>query len=204
MNIQQVLASATLGVALVLSTSEVHAQVPSLPEEYCNDLKCTREYKPVCSSDGTTFTTYSNYCQYEKARCANPNVFLQSLTPCVGDNPMQDHHQAEAATSCTRHCTEVYLPVCGSNQKTYTNQCHLENAQCEDASLQLLHEGECPYPQPRLCGKMCVMVDAPVCGSDTKTYSNQCALENAQCDDESLGVAHEGKCKQQRRMRHYM
>ena len=45
------------------------------------------------------------------------------------------------------------------------------------------------------CGFVCIPGLPPVCGSDGKTYSDICALKNAQCHDPSLTLVHEGECK---------
>ena len=44
------------------------------------------------------------------------------------------------------------------------------------------------------CGFVCIPGLPPVCGSDGKTYSDICALKNAQCHDPSLTLVHEGCC----------
>ena len=35
------------------------------------------------------------------------------------------------APSCSKQCTRIFLPVCGSDAKTYNNLCLLEIADCE-------------------------------------------------------------------------
>ena len=53
--------------------------------------------------------------------------------------------------------------------------------------------------QPLLCARMCIKSWQPVCGSNGKTYSNDCHLKNAQCGHPELKLAHEGECKGKRK-----
>ena len=81
-------------------------------------------------------------------------------------------------------CTLEYAPVCGEDNVTYSNMCHMEAAQME-----LAYNGQCirTIPQPEIA---CTKEYRPVCGSDDKTYGNMCML-----DASGIDLAYAGECK---------
>nr|ACB78013.1 semigranular hemocyte specific kazal-type proteinase inhibitor [Pacifastacus leniusculus] len=98
---------------------------------------------------------------------------------------------------CGRYCGRDLRPVCGSNGRTYHNACLLENARCVDPTITHQHEGPCATGGGggrRLCARYCGSTVNPVCGSDGTTYPNQCMLEIAQCNDDTLARAYNGEC----------
>ena len=48
-------------------------------------------------------------------------------------------------TDCPQVCTSDYTPVCGTDSKTYSNECAMEVAACKDGKtdLTVAYVGEC-------------------------------------------------------------
>ena len=44
---------------------------------------------------------------------------------------------------CDRACTDEFSPRCGSDGKTYDNQCYFQIAVCKNPRLRLAKYGEC-------------------------------------------------------------
>ena len=80
-------------------------------------------------------------------------------------------------------CTLEYAPVCGEDNVTYSNMCHMEVDQVE-----LAYNGECKVST--LPKGACTKEYRPVCGSDDKTYGNMCML-----DASGIDLAYAGECK---------
>ncbi|KAM4651283.1 agrin isoform 2-T2 [Discoglossus pictus] len=116
-------------------------------------------------------------------------------------------------------CPSVVAPVCGSDYSTYSNECELERAQCnQQRRIKVISKGPCGSRDPCssvscsygstcvrsadgqtakcVCPTTCAGVpENVVCGSDGKDYRNECHLNKQACDNqENLYKKFDGPC----------
>ncbi|XP_028394352.1 uncharacterized protein LOC114518524 isoform X7 [Dendronephthya gigantea] len=184
----------------------------------CQCPKCPPKTKRVCGSDGKT---YINECELRKQSCTTKtNIKVLHEGKC---NPCDEKHCSnnaqcvvdsdyKASCQCPK-CPPKTKRVCGNDGKTYINECELRKQSCTTkTSIKVLHEGKCNPCEDKKCpiNAQCV-VDSDykascqcpkcppetkrVCGSDGKTYINECELRKQSCTTKTnIKVLHEGKC----------
>lgn len=92
--------------------------------------------------------------------------------------------------TCEPCLGQAYNPVCGSNGKTYWNNCELNNAlTCfGDSGVTRTCLGACTADKCPACPSTC----SPVCGDDGITYMNACAATT--CGTKAKEVDYNGRC----------
>ncbi|KAK9392036.1 agrin [Crotalus adamanteus] len=116
-------------------------------------------------------------------------------------------------------CPSVVAPVCGSDYSTYSNECELEKAQCnQQRRIKVMSKGACGSKDPCaevacsfgstcvrstdgqsakcICISFCGSVpENAVCGSDGKDYRSECHLNRHACDkQENIFKKLDGPC----------
>ncbi|XP_029988986.1 follistatin-related protein 3 [Sphaeramia orbicularis] len=131
---------------------------------------------------------------------------------------------------CSPDCSHISLKhaVCGSDGRTYKEECALLMARCMGhPDLEVMYQGECKKscsnvvcPGTHTCvtdqtnSAHCVMCrttpcpipmpsEQPICGNDNITYPSACHLRRATCFlGRSIGVRHYGHCNNPPRKAH--
>ena len=112
-------------------------------------------------------------------------------------------------------CPPTARHVCGSDGKTYVNECELRKRSCTTkTSIRVIHQGTCNPCKGVKCKnygvckanplstkgyqcvcRECATVLSPVCGSDRRTYRSECLLKRTSCrKNNKIYITHPGPC----------
>ena len=140
----------------------------------------------------TNHRTPSNNQEESSNTCTK--LFIQQLNKHRNDNRQEQARQNHAKrhySNCTNHKSRPSFNFVVPNTPTTTTIDPCSTTQCA-------HHAKCEVEMGKpkcVCPGLCVGVVDPVCGSDGKTYGNECTLRATSCTNQrTISVVKNGAC----------
>lgn len=134
---------------------------------------CQKNYKPVCATLSTNKKekTYPNMCEFKRSACQmklkNKLLTFSRKGPC------------KKMKTCPSSCQDVFAPVCGGDNITYSSVCALKLASCnKNKKIGLSKIGRCNAKE---CPLSCPMTYQLICGNDGLWHPSECEMKLTAC-----------------------
>lgn len=200
------------------------------PEQRCDQVLMRGVSREECCAGGRLDTAWSNSSLPMNEISLLGFLGIVSCKPCkencegvkCGPGKVCKMKLGRPQCLCSPDCSHLSLKhaVCGSDGRSYKDQCALLMARCMGhLDLEVMYQGECKKsctkvecPGTHTCvtdqtnSAHCVMCrtvpcpipmssEQPICGNDNITYPSACHLRRATCFmGQSIGVRHYGHC----------
>ncbi|OWY95131.1 protease inhibitor Epi10, partial [Phytophthora megakarya] len=114
-------------VASTTATATLDAQrklafAPGYTGPPCGDTLCDNNYKPVCGSDGITYT---NECTLGITSCNQETNVTMAHEGACASTPSPTY-----PAGCPISCPDTYVPVYDENGKEFSNECYKKMSKC--------------------------------------------------------------------------
>ncbi|KAM8993705.1 ovoinhibitor-like isoform 3-T3 [Ara ararauna] len=173
-------------------------------------VACPRNIKPVCGTDGTTYSNECGICFHNQEHQTNlTKLYDGECKPEIIDcskYPTISNEDGSVLVSCPR----ILSPVCGTDGVTYDNECGICAHNGEHSThVSKKHNGKCRQETPEIdCSQYpsriyeggkarirCPRILLPVCGTDGFTYDNECGVCAHNLEHgTNVKKSHEGRC----------
>jgi len=151
-----------------------------------NSLDCRRfDYKPICASDGTQFSTE---CEFAKAHCLDANLKVVNEGTCASGATATQAMTSAGVTQGTVATVATSGPV------TVTIPPDVMTVTTAPPAMMTTTDVYLTDVCNQVVNTPCGSESNPLCATDGKTYLNYCEFAKSRCYLTALQIAYTGQC----------